>query len=85
MSDGFTSGCRDCRRSIQEGWGLPLVRIMCSSSQDAILYRCQKCGDIWLDTDGAIRVIPGEDARQDFPEAFSDEQLGGDDYYLTNT
>ena len=80
MSEGTTSGCEACRRSIREGRGLPLVRIMCSSSQDAILYRCQDCGACWLHSDEAFRVIPPEDARQDFPEAFADERPGDSDY-----
>jgi hypothetical protein len=79
MSERTTGGCKACRNSIQESRGLPLVRIMCSSSQDAELYRCQDCGACWLDTDDAFRVIQQDDARRDFPEAFSDEPPGDDD------
>ena len=73
MSDWMAKGCKNCQRAVQSGFGEPLLRLMQSTSQDATLYKCQKCGACWLDTDGEARVIPEEDARRDFPEAFADD------------
>jgi hypothetical protein len=73
MCKNISGGCPECRQSIHGERNLPLVRVLCSVFQDAILYRCQNCGDCWLDTHKTIHVIPEQDARHDFPEAFSGE------------
>ena len=71
MAIGTTKGCVACRKSARTGAGLPLVQIMESIAQHAILYRCQKCGACWLENEHKWDVIPVEDARIDFPEAFA--------------
>ena len=73
-------GCKACRESIDGKYGPPLVKLVHSTSQDAILYRCEKCGICWLSTEGETKAIPEDDARLDFPEAFSNDRPGGDNY-----
>ena len=35
---------------------------------------------VGLSTEGETKAIPEDDARLDFPEAFSDDRPGGDNY-----
>ena len=83
MDNSTAKGCHNCRESARTDKGSPLQLLMRSESQDAILYRCTDCGVCWLETHGATRDIPDEDAHRDFPEAFSAERPGDEDYHTS--
>ena len=84
-TDSFSQSsesCKACREAVHGDHGPPLKKLMQSTSQDAILYRCEVCGACWLNSDDENKVIPADDARLDFPEAFSDERPGNEKYYF---
>lgn len=71
MKEQEKAGCDECRKNEYSTQWPPPERIASMPQGDSFLHRCSKCGTFWVFDDSGAHQVPEEQARQDFPDAFS--------------
>jgi hypothetical protein len=71
MKERASTGCDECRREEYTTQWPPPERIASMPQSDSYLHRCAKCGSFWVFSDGGSHHVDEEQARKDFPDAFS--------------
>lgn len=60
------SGCNECNLAVLSGMSAPLENVATESEGPIFLYRCRKCGCLWIETLREAHPISKEDAKNVF-------------------